>query len=187
MNKLMVIIFALLCFLIGISEAQTIYALPNASVRVTLTNVSDDTIFVVKPSAGPLYLGLVPPTNFSATRTATFDPVKAFSFECNASTGMAAGETDSLQVKIIPIVKDYQAGSYTYAVPNAVWAKGDVPASVTTTVTTIDWTDTYTYLCVLNSDDEDNYWRDRVIGLAIVVSQFDGQAGIGIYDFNFLF
>lgn len=187
MHKLAVLIFAALLFLVGLSNAQDLYPMQTASVRVTLANVEDDTIFVIKPSHGAVYCGLVPPSDFSAIRPGYYTPVKAFSFETNASTGMAAGETDSLQVKIIPIVKDYQAGAYTYATGNAVWAKGDVPASVTTTVTTIDWTDAYTYLCVLNSDDEDNYWRDRVIGLAIVVSQYDGQAGIGIYDFNFVF
>lgn len=184
------IVFFLL-LLVGISLAQyadsfiTTHA--NAVATVTLTDTASDTIYVMKSYRGQVYCSTTKPVFSTQPAFGRLSPMSAFSIKCVASTGMAAGETDSLQVQICPLYPDYIQKTYVTSQYTYAYLAGDAQGVLAFSTTTLDWTDGYDYYCGMKDTSERSFWTNRAGGYSFIIKQFDNESGIGVYTLNFFF
>lgn len=96
--------------------------------------------------------------------------------EPNASTGMAANETDSLTSSIQPLVWDAADGEFAVIETDSTHLVFDTAGTYTsTTQDWLDWTTGQEYGCLLTGQ------LCPVAGFALTLIQRNAGAGIGIY------
>lgn len=154
-------------------------------INVSITNTASATVYVLFPDAsGTWYLSETLPTKYYSS------PVRrplqwwasgdAYLFlEPNASTGMAADETDSLTAYIQPLVWDEYDQEFALATVDKTYLVFDTANTYTSTSADwLDWTTGLEYGCLLTGE----LWPTA--GFAITLTQNNSSAGIGIYTLS---
>jgi hypothetical protein len=180
------IIIAAVLLLATLLSAQYLETPSGAAIRVTLTDTDTSSFYVLKPYSGAVYCAATAPTysNFHGGR---WSVLSTFSMKATASTGMAAGETDSLKVTCEALIQDHV--NKAIVVDAALYFNATFGPLGEAALYSyyFDWADGSTYSQTIKDSNDNAFSRDRVIGWKITVIQANSTSGIGIYDFNLIF
>ena len=154
----------------------------SVPLNVTLTNSDTAVVYFLLPdNFGNWYASETLPTRYySGTNQRALAWWSSgdiyLALEPNASTGMAAGETDSLSAYIQPLVWDAYDGEFAVVETDKTYLVFDTAGTYTaTSADWIDWTTGQEYGCLLTGE----LWP--VAGFALTLTQMDADTGIGIY------
>lgn len=179
MNKLITIVFAILLLTIGIAQAQHV----TGQAYITLTSVDSDSgdyIYIVRNSGGKVDIDTTL-TISSDLAVGRLIPPDALVIEPNTGNGMIAGETDSLLIRIYPLIYDWNDGEFARVVDYYRYASFGTTGELTATRTALDW-DTGAEYWISLIDDNGTPLFQYAHGVAVEVIQLlAGAAGRGKY------
>lgn len=150
---------------------------------ITLTSVdtdSGDYIYIVRTSSGITEVDTTLPTAADIA-LGRLVPPDALVIEPNTGTGMIAGETDSLLIRVYPLVYDWTDGEFAIIADYYRYASFGTTGELTATRTALDWDTGVEYWIDLIDDNGTQLFR-HTHGIAVeVVQLLAGAAGRGKY------
>jgi hypothetical protein len=182
---MMMVMLALLVAGVVFGQGQPQFMLSSSPyLNVSLTNSDTATVYVLFPdNGGTWYLSESLPTKYYSGTVRRplnwWSSGDAYLFvEPNASTGMAAGETDSLSLNIRPLVWDEYDQEFAEVADTTWLVLGQNGTYKATSIDYVDWDTGAEYGCLLTGE----LWP--VSGFVIGIRQMDADTGIGIYTLS---
>jgi len=162
--------------------AAALSAQYSESVRyftVWQSNLDSVYVYIVRNSAGQLDMDSTLTVKADVTPARLTPPVGLI-IEPNASTGMAADETDSLLLRIYPMVYDYMDGEYAVIFDNFRYASFGQVGELVTARTALNWDDGAEYYISLDDLDTPNPFAEAG-GICVQVIQRNSTGGYALY------
>lgn len=177
-HKTLTLIFAALLFLIGAAQSQHVES-GGRYLTAWQSGLDSVYIYIVRNAAGQIDIDSTLTVKGDVTPT-KLTPPTGLIIEPNASTGMAAGETDSLLLRIYPMVYDYADGEYAVVLDNYRYASFGQVGELVATRTALDWDDGAEYYISLDDISTTNPFAECG-GVCVQVIQRNSTAGYGLY------
>ena len=165
-----------LAILLGTASAQ--YVESGRYTTATLVDLDSIYIYIVRNSAGVVDIDSVL-TTYSDVAAARTVPPTGLMIEPEAGSGMVSGETDSLLIKVWPMVYDWAEGVYETSAAQTYYLDF-VNQKLTLTRTALNWNDGYHYYVPL-VDANGRYLFESASGVRLQIVQRNATGGNGAY------
>jgi hypothetical protein len=171
------IIIAAVLLLATLLSAQ--YVEGSKNITCTLVNSDSIYIYVVRGTYGATDLDSVL-TTLADVAPSRLVPPTGLLLEPTAGAGMAAGETDSLLIRVYPLMYDWADGEYAMASLPVWYVDFSTTGHLVPDRTALDWDSAAEYYVAL-SDSTGKYPFASCSGVVLQVIQMDNATGNGAY------